>query len=480
MKRIRILLAALLLLAAGRAAEAAIRLPALVGDNMVLQQRTDVQLWGWAAPGARVEVAPSWCAAAHAEADAEGRWSVTVRTPEASFEKRTIAIGDGDGAPTVLRNVLVGEVWLCSGQSNMEMPVQGGRDCPVEHSAEIIVESAQYPDIRLFTVAIDGALKPKEDVRGSWCEASPATVRTFSAVGYLFGRNLHRALRVPVGIINSSCGGTWIETWFPVALQRRFADFDPASVPVREGQSGMTTAEILYNGMIHPLRRYAIKGFCWYQGCTNVGRSSCYAEKMAAMIGHWRELWGGACKPFYYVEIAPVENGEQNVDCALVREQQARVMDMVDSVGMVCTNDLVYDYERWNVHPSQKEPVARRLADWALSRDYGYGDAVPTIGPRYRSMEVLENGVVRISFDGSDCGFLFKGEIEGFELAGADGKFHPARAERRRPDPTVLYVSTYAVGNPVYVRYNFKNCSIGHLWDAFGLPVVPFRTDKTE
>ena len=282
---------------------------------------------------------------------------------------------------------------------------------------------------------------------------------------------------MPVGIINSSCGGTWIEAWFPAELQKHFGDFDPASLPTREGQSGMTTVEILYNGMIYPLHNFAVKGFCWYQGCTNVGRSTYYAEKMVAMIDHWRDLWGGDRKPFYYVEIAPVENGEQNVDCALVREQQARVMEMTDNVGMVSTNDLVYDYERWNVHPSQKEPIAQRLAYWALSRDYGYGDAIKTIGPRYKSMEVLEGGVVRLSFDGSDCGFLVKGEIEGFELAGADGKFHPARAERRRPDPTVLYVSAYAVGEPKYVRYNFKNCSIGHLWDAFGQPVIPFRTD---
>ena len=471
------LLFSVLLAAAWTPAGAKVRLPAVVGDNMVLQQATDVKVWGWAAPGSEVRVAPSWGAAVRTEADAEGRWCTTLRTPAASFEKRTIRIGDGDGEPVVLRNVLIGEVWLCSGQSNMEIPVQGGRDCPIEHSLEIIAESAQYPDVRLFSVKIDGGLTPREDVTGAWCEASPATVKTFSAVGYLFGRNLCRALGVPVGIINSSCGGTWIEAWFPAELQKHFGDFDPASLPTREGQSGMTTVEILYNGMIYPLHNFAIKGFCWYQGCTNVGRSTYYAEKMVAMIDHWRDLWGGDRKPFYYVEIAPVENGEQNVDCALVREQQARVMEMTDNVGMVSTNDLVYDYERWNVHPSQKEPIAQRLAYWALSRDYGYGDAIKTIGPRYKSMEVLEGGVVRLSFDGSDCGFLVKGEIEGFELAGADGKFHPARAERRRPDPTVLYVSTYAVGEPKYVRYNFKNCSIGHLWDAFGQPVIPFRTD---
>ena len=154
------------------------------------------------------------------------------------------------------------------------------------------------------------------------------------------------------------------------------------------------------------------------------------------------------------------------------------VMDLVENTGMVCTNDLVYDYERWNVHPSRKEPVAERLSWWALSRDYGYGDAVKVIGPRFKSMELMEGGVLKVSFTGSECGFIVDGPIEGFEVAGADGVFKKAHAERRRPDPTVLYVSAYDVGKPLYLRYNFKNCSPGHLWDAFGQPVVPFRTDS--
>lgn len=472
----RYLLPVLVLLFAAGTSSAKIKLPAIVGDNMVLQQNTEVNIWGWAAPQTEVEIAPSWCEAVQARADKTGRWCATVPTPCASFERRSITLSDGE--PVTLKNILIGEVWLCSGQSNMEIPVQGGRDCPIEHSLQIIVESAQYPDVRLFSVRIDGGLTPKEDVTGCWSEASPGVVKEFSAIGYLFGRNLRRTLGVPVGIIDSSCGGTWIEAWFPVSLQRQFSDFDPASVPVREGQSGMNTAEILYNGMIYPLHNFTIKGFCWYQGCTNVGRSTCYAGKMVAMINHWRDLWGGGRKPFYYVEIAPHDDGEDNVRSALVREQQAQVLDLIDSVGMVCTNDLLYDYERWNVHPCQKEPIAERLSYWALSRDYGYGDAVKTIGPRYKAMEVLDGGVVRVSFDGSDCGFISKGPITGFELAGGDGVFHPAEAVRRRPDATVLYVSAYAVGQPEYLRYNFKNCSIGHLWDAFGQPVVPFRTDN--
>jgi sialate O-acetylesterase len=454
---------------------AKIKLPALVGDNMVLQQSTNVKIWGWSTPNAMVRVTPSWCKAVKVKADNDGNWLVVVKTPAASFVKRSITISDGDAV--TINNILIGEVWLCTGQSNMQIPMQGGRDCPIEGSQQVIVESAQYPDIRLFTVKVDGKLEKQADVTGNWQVATPSIVKQFSAIGYLYGLNLQKALHVPVGIINSSCGGTWIETWFPTELQKKFDDFDPASV-ARKDMSGMTTTEILYNGMIYPLHNYAIKGFCWYQGETNVGRSKHYAEKMVAMINNWREIWGGDKKSFYYVEIAPCDHGEENIDEALVREQQAKVMSMVDNVGMVCTNDLIYEYERGNVHATQKIPVAQRLAYWALSKDYGYGDAIKTIGPTYKSMEVQDGGVVKVSFNGSDCGFIIKGDIVGFELAGADKIFHPATAVRRRPDATVLYVSCYAVGKPVAIRYNFKNYSPGSLWDAFGQPVVPFRSDN--
>lgn len=455
---------------------AGLRLPAIVGDNMVLQQDTLVNVWGWADPGKKVSVTPSWGDRQTVLTGDDGRWLVRIRTPKASFDKHTMVISDGD--PIRLENILIGEVWLCSGQSNMEMQVQGGRDCPIENSNRIIAGSINYPDVRLFSVKIDGALKEKEDVTGQWQEASPSVVKTFSAVAYLFGRNLQDHLNVPIGIINSSCGGTWIEAWFPAALQTGFADYDPESVPTAEGQSGMIKMELLYNGMIAPLKNYSLKGFCWYQGCSNAGRSDCYAEKMVAMIRHWRDIWGGDSKPFYYVEIAPHEDGYENLRSAKVREEQAKVMDMIENVGMVCTNDLVYDYESWNVHPSRKEPVAERLAYWALSRDYGYGDAIKTIGPRFKSMELQDGGVLKVEFHGSECGFIVDGPIEGFEVAGPDGIFYPAHAVRRRPDPTVLYVSAYNVGNPVYLRYNFKNYAPGHLWDAFGQPVVPFRTDS--
>lgn len=452
---------------------AKVKLPALVGDNMVLQQNTSVKIWGWSEPNARIGITPSWCSSVETVADSEGNWSVTVKTPAASFDKRTITISDGE--EITLNNILIGEVWLCSGQSNMEIPVQGGRDCPIEGSQQLIVESARYPDVRLFSVKIASTLERQSDVTGCWEPASPSVVKKFSAIGYTFGLDLHKALNMPIGIINSSCGGSWIEAWFPVDLQRGFPDFDPKSIGRKE-MSGFNTVEILYNAMIYPLHNYVIKGFCWYQGESNVGRGGDYAEKMVTMINHWRTLWGGESKPFYYVEIAPHDYGENNLDAALFREQQAKVMSMVENVGMVCTNDLIYAYELGNIHPCLKIPIARRLAYWALSKEYGYGDAIKTIGPTFKSMEVNE-GVVKISFNGGDDGFIIKGDITGFEIAGANKVFHPAKAVRRRPDATVLYLSTYDVAKPVAVRYCFKNCSPGSLWDAFGQPVVPFRSD---
>lgn len=453
-----------------------VKLPALVADNMVLQQNTKVNIWGWSEPGKTITICPSWSSPAETKADGAGNWESTILTPAGSATPVSIVISDGEEVE--LKNVLVGEVWLCSGQSNMQIEVQGGRDCPIENAQQIIVESARYPDIRLFTVNLNGSLEKQTDVTGCWQTATPAAVKKFSAVGYLFGLNLHRTLNLPVGIINSSCGGTWIEAWLPVADQKHFDDFDPESVG-RKGMSGFNTAEILYNGMIYPLHRYTIKGFCWYQGESNVGRGRNYGGKLAALIRNWRAIWGDAKIPFYYVEIAPFNYGEDNLDGALLREQQQKVMATVENTGMVCTNDLVYGYEKDQIHPTQKETIAKRLAYWALCNEYGYGDAVKTHGPTFKAMEV-NNDEVKVSFDGSDCGFIFREEISGFELAGRDGIFYPARAVRRRPDATVLYLSSYAVGHPVAVRYCFKNFSPGNLWDAFGQPVVPFRSDVSK
>lgn len=279
--------------------EAKVKLPALVGDNMVLQQNTTVKFWGWAKPGATVSVSTSWGGHAKARAAADGSWLTEMTTPEASLKAYTVTVSDGDGAPVKLSNVMTGEVWICSGQSNMEMTVGGGRDCYVEDAQDLLTESIGLPYLRLFSVKIDGSWDRKEDVTGSWQVSSPAVAEHFSAIGFKFGADLQKALNIPVGIINSSCGGTWIEAWFPGELQTGFADYDPQSA-MHDSTSSFNRVELLYNGMIYPLRNYAVKGFLWYQGETNIGRGTCYAQKMEAMINHWRELWGGEKKPFYY------------------------------------------------------------------------------------------------------------------------------------------------------------------------------------
>lgn len=461
----------------GFALKAEVRLPALVGDNMVLQQNTDVKIWGWAKPGATVSVNASWGGHAKARADADGSWLTTMATPEASLTPYTLTISDGDGSPVKLTNVMSGEVWITSGQSNMEMTVGGGRDCYVEDAQELLTESIGLPYLRLLTVDIEGCWDRKEDVRGSWQISTPAVVEKFSAIGFKFGADLQKTLNIPVGIINASCGGTWIEAWFPGELQTGFADYDPQSAQ-HDSTSGFNRVELLYNGMIYPLHKYAVKGFLWYQGETNIGRGACYGQKMEAMINHWRDLWGGEKKPFYYVELPPYEYGEDNLRGALLREQQFEVMQRVENTGMACTSDLTHPWETTNIHQSVKTPIARRLLYWALNRDYGFGDAIKPIGPTYKSMEILDGGVVKINFNGSENGFRSHGPIEGFEIAGDNHEFFPAQAVRRHDDPTALYISSYAVGNPKAVRYRFRNCTIGNLWDGRGLPVVPFRTDR--
>ncbi|MEO6497475.1 MAG: sialate O-acetylesterase, partial [Mucilaginibacter sp.] len=239
------LLLMFVLLCTAATVNAKVKLSAIVGDNMVLQQRTNVKIWGWSKPKAAITVTPSWTGAVKTNADKDGNWSAIVKTPAASFDARTITISDGEAVK--LNNILIGEVWLCSGQSNMDIPVQGGRDCPIEHSQEVIIESAKYPSIRLFTVKVDGGFEKKEDVSGNWQVATPLVVKKFSAIGYMYGLNLHKALNVPIGVISSSCGGTWIETWFPAELQTKFTDFDPAIVRRKDG-NGFNTAELLYNG----------------------------------------------------------------------------------------------------------------------------------------------------------------------------------------------------------------------------------------
>jgi sialate O-acetylesterase len=307
---------------------------------------------------------------------------------------------------------------------------------PVVGANQTIAESGIYPDLRLFTVAKKNTTVPQNDCEGSWQISSSGTVRDFSAIGYFYGLQLHRILNVPVGIISACWGGTIIEAWMDAGSQKSFSDVDlnllyDEKFPVYE--KPVST----YNGMISPLVNYSIRGFLWYQGEANVPRYSTYADKMVALIKFWRSLWADNNMPFFYAEIAPynyadnrMDLTEKQINAALLREQQKSVMERIGNVGMVCTNDLVFPYERNQIHPSNKLDVARRFSYWALSKTYGMGDALSVIGPRYKSMKV-RNGKVFVSFeDATGDGFVgIKGEVaKGFELAGQDSVFYPARA----------------------------------------------------
>jgi sialate O-acetylesterase len=461
---------------------AKVTLPALVGDNMVLQQKSDIKIWGWSGPNASIEVKASWGAKGTTKSDKEGNWFITISTPVASFTPYTIIVSDGE--PVTINNILIGEVWLCSGQSNMEMTFTGVWGSPVIGANQTIAESSLYPNLRLFTVEKNSAAKPQKDCKGIWRISSPAATKDFIAIGYLYGLQLHKILNVPVGIINSTWGGTIIEAWMDAESQKLFTDVDLNLV--NDEKSPVYQKPVsCYNGMIAPLVNYSIRGFLWYQGESNVPRFSTYADKMVALIKFWRTLWADNNMPFFYAEIAPynyaanrLDLTEAQINAALLREQQARVMGMINNVGMVCTNDLVYPYERDEVHPSNKLEVAKRFSYWALHNTYGFGDALSVIGPQYKSMKVDKEKAI-LSFDGVDGeGIMIKGDISGFEIAGSDKVFYPARAVKAFPNVTQLSVFSDKVTEPVAVRYCFKNFSIGNVCNVYGQPMIPFRTDN--
>nr|WP_319999503.1 sialate O-acetylesterase [uncultured Draconibacterium sp.] len=459
---------------------AKVTLPALVSDNMVLQQQSQVNVWGWSEPGAAIEVTSSWGEKASAKADDEGNWLVKIKTPQASFTPQSITVSDG--TPVILKNILIGEVWLCSGQSNMEMALAGMWSSGVLGANQTIAESNVHPNIRLFNVKQVSSVKPEKDCVGSWNLPSPTVVKSFSAIGYLYALQLQKMLNVPVGIISSSWGGTIIEAWMDAESQKSFTDVD-LNLLYDEDFQVYNKPISCYNGMLYPLFNYVVKGFLWYQGEGNVPRYSTYADKMVAMIKLWRSKWGNENLPFFYAEIAPynyaanrLDLTEEQTKAALLREQQKNVMGRIDNVGMVCTNDLVFPYEENEIHPSNKPEVAKRFAYWAMNKVYGAGDAVSVLGPQYKTLKIDGNKAV-VSFEGV---VSIKGEITGFEIAGVDRIFYPAVATKENMFSQNLVVTSEKVDNPVAVRYCFRNFKLGNVTNSFGQPMVSFRTDNWE
>jgi sialate O-acetylesterase len=482
-----------------------IRLPAIIGDNMVLQQGEAVAIWGWAEPGEEVMVSVSWHSVQWGvTADKDGKWRFNVTSPKAGGPYEITLNGKNT---ITIKNILVGEVWVGSGQSNMQMSVQSSANSQDE------IAAANYPKIRLFQVEREVARKPKDDCKGSWVECSPETVGGFSAAAYFFGRELHKELDVPIGLIHTSWGGTPAEAWTTRDMLETDEDFKPilarfdeamakypqakaeydkkieqwkeAAAKAKEegknapqkprGPSGPDNPNFpagLYNAMIAPLIPYGIHGAIWYQGESNAGRAYQYRLLFPAMIQSWRKTWGQGDFPFIFVQLAnfkAVKDEPGESDWAELREAQLKTLSLPNT-GMAVIIDIG---DAKDIHPKNKQDVGKRLALWALGNSYG--KKIVYSGPLYKSMKV-EGGKVILSFDHVGGGLIAKGEepLKGFAVAGADKKFVWADA---KIEGAAVVVSSEAVVAPAAVRYAWADNPICNLYNKEGLPASPFRTD---
>ena len=450
------------------AASAEVVLPKMFSDGMVLQRETQANLWGKARKNSTVKITTSWNQKTYtAKTDRDGRWKQAVTTPEAGGPYSIIF---DDGEKTVLQDILIGEVWICSGQSNMEMQMKGFKAQPVEGAISDCLHSRD-PQLRMFTVKRNSQFAPVDTVSGSWMDATPLHVRDFSATAYYFGRELRQVLDIPVGLIVASWGGSACEAWMTAEWLRAFPD---AKIPqsATDIKSQNRTPTVLYNGMLHPLIGYTMRGVIWYQGEDNVPRYATYADMLSTMIQGWRTEWQQGDFPFYYCQIAPYDYSLINwdVNSALLREQQANVERKVENCAMAVLMDAGLEY---GIHPRKKRQAGERLAYLALGKTYGVG-GIPEFA-RYEGVEFKGDTAV-VRFDRSKEWVYFdKGTTsELFEIAGADRVFHPAQAwiERNR-----VYLRSDQVKEPVAVRYAFRNWADGDLF-CDGLPISSFRSDE--
>ena len=446
---------------------AKVTLPSVIDHHMVLQRETQVPLWGETRSHQKVTITTSWNNWVYTvKADAQGAWKVKVQTPKAGGP---FQIHFNDGELLVLTDILIGEVWVCAGQSNMEMPVQGFRNQPVLHSNEILLD-ADNGQIRLFQLERAASMKPQPNGKAVlWQESNAESVRGFSAVGYQFAKILQEKLGVPIGIIGTYWGGTKIEAWMN---RKSLQPFQDISVPADTVGTGKNTPTALYNAMVHPLVGFGIRGMIWYQGEQNRMNPHQYDQLMLSMVNSWRNLWNQGEWPFYFVQIAPFGYKDKLGPAAPIREAQEKAARLLPNSGMVVSMDVG---EEANIHPANKTAISRRLAYWALAKTY-HKKGIAFASPTFKSMEVKDNGTIAIKFDHAPLGLTSHGKaLSAFEVAGADQQFYPAKA---RITGDGVWVSSDQVKKPVAVRYAYKDWVIGDLFNTSGLPVVPFRTDN--
>ena len=472
--RLRVLWALLLPLIA-LPLQARIRLPHILSDGMVIQQLADFAFWGWAKPNTQIAVVPSWKPdKLVVNSDSKGRWRIIVRAPGGSFKPHSITFSDGQ--PITINNILAGEVWVCAGQSNMEMPVRGFNECPVEGYQEAVWASANMRGVRYVKIPARMSSVPLEDTPCQWVDVTPKTVSDCSAVGFFFAQRLAQVLQMPVGLVLANKGGTMVESWLNVDNLRKHTDEPTDSTLIARKYTTEWLRPLLWgNGTFHPIVNYGVRGVLYYQGCANVDHNpTTYGERLKLLAQQWRKHFS-ANMSMLLVEIAPhCYEGAMGTSAAFIREQQYKASLEIPNCAMVSTNDLVYPYEVRQIHPCQKRPIGERLALTALARYYGY-EGVMYKHPTFERMEIKGDTCV-IHLKDTYTGIVPQANYEGFEMAGADRIFYPADATYVRHNKFRL--TSKAVPKPVAVRYCYRNFLLGNVKNQAALPLIPFRTDN--
>ena len=439
-----------------------IRLPAAVGSHMVLQQRSVITIWGWCEVDEKIKLKTSWDTATYTTTGStSAKWEMKINTPAAGGPYQVTIDGNNK---IILDDVLIGEVWICSGQSNMEMSMGWGLPYNDEAAA------ATDKNIRFFNIPRTAADYPQDDVRAEWVVCNPEDMKKFSTVAYFFGKSLRENLNVPVGLIEAAWGGTPAEAWTPADAINNDPVVKEAAAKLSPVPWGPVIPASIYNAMIYPVTKYSIAGAIWYQGEANVNGASTYSELLSTLISAWRKTWQKDF-PFYYVQIAPYAGYGDNSSSAFLREAQTKTLS-TPKTGMIVITDLVDNIN--DIHPKMKKEVASRLANYALAETYGKKDVVYK-SPLFKGMRI-EKDKVWIYFDNTGDGLVSKGDtLSEFFIAGNDKNFVPANAKIEKNS---VVVWSKNVKDPVAVRFAFRNGTKPNLFSKEGLPVNPFRTDN--
>lgn len=456
MKKILILLLMIIPAAEG---VANVSLPSIFSDNMVLQRNSGVKIWGWAKPGEELRIQPSWATEElKVKTPKNAYWEITLSTPDVRGPQEIRITGYNE---IILRNVLLGEVWLVSGQSNMEWSAAAG----ITNAEEAIAE-AENENIRFFTVEHRTAASPQQDLGGSWVSSTPETMEHFSAAAYFFGKKLQEELGVPVGLINSSWGGTPAEVWMPLNLFENNPRLKEAASLLPDVEWGPSTPGSLYNAMIHPIAPFKLAGILWYQGESNTNNADYYEEMFTSLIESWRNEWNEEL-PFLYAQIAPFDYGEGHAGVK-VRDAQRRVLKL-PRTGMIMTSDIGNIHD---IHPRNKLDVGLRFANLALAEVYGKD--VRAHAPLFERIQ-RDGRNLKVHLSNSEGLRLDPENPDSqFEIAGEDKQFFPAKATVTND---VVTLRSTKVKDPKYVRYSWGNMSTSNLFNAAGLPASSFTTE---